>query len=706
MARSRSRWMARGVLLALIVSAMLVSLFAPGGRAVSAASPSYPIDTSDSKWGYVTEWAGDGQLYALYNSVTDTTLTMRLAQSPADGTSWSTKFTLPVSVAGEKPNYPRIASDRAGVMHMVWSDDKGNGSIRHGMFVPGAGKSPSNYNDWSFEVIAWSGKNASMSLRASDGVMVVTWDDNGLAWGRTYNGGWRNPVELTGASGSSCDNPCLLAPALTPDGSVHVLHVDAGRSVAYNRFNLDWQSLEGTTWLSSAQANHWPQIVADGNNNVHAVWSQRSGPNDSWEVYYSMRTPGGQWNPNTGRIERVSRNLNGTVHQFPTIALDGAGLVHVSWNGDDASPRQFRVYERVRGADSNPWPDYTDETRYRVYCTSGDGQHPIYGFSLTGRVHLGYVLDASGNRAWGTYYSDRTGDQTGSCGPVQPGPGPAPGPITTYPSGPGFTDWSSLGGVLTDSPAAATLNGVAYVFVKGADNALYMQSKSDNGSWSGWVNLGGVLSASPAAATANGQLSVFVKGADNALYMMSTRDGVAWSAWVNLGGVLTASPAAAGVGNRLYIFAKGADDALYVRSTTDGMYYTPWASQGGVLTAAPAAAGLNGNVVVLAKGADNALYEKHSADGANFTDWSYLGGVLTAAPAAANTDPNGNGTLYILAKGADNALYARTTTDVVSFTDWAYYGGRLAGPPTATGTFGLFYIFVRWENNELWETHR
>lgn len=704
MVTQKTWWSARGVVALFALSAMLLGLFAPNTSSVSAASPSYPIDTSDSKWGAVTEWAGDGQLYALYNTVSGGGTTLHLAQGSVDGSAWSTKFTFPVNVAGGTPNYPRIASAQNGVMHMIWSDDTGAGSIHHGMFVPGAGKSPTNYGDWSFDVVAGSGKNGSLSLRASDGIMVATWDDNGLAWGRTYNGGWGNPVELTGATGSSCNNPCLLAPALTNDGFVHVLHVDAGRSIAYNRFNLAWQNQEGTSWLSSAQANHWPQIVGDANNNVHAVWSQGSGPNGAWEVYYSMRTPGGAWNPNTNRIERVSRNLNGVVDQFPTVALDGNGLVHVAWNGDDAQVGQFRVYERVRGADSNPWPDYTDTSPYRVYCTGGDGQHALYGNSLTGRVHLAYVLDVQGNRQWGTYYSDRTGNQTGACGLPQPGPGPAPG--TTYPSGPGFTDWASQGGGLTDSPAAATLNGVAYVFVKGNDNALYVKSSADGINWSAWTNLGGVLTAAPAAATANGQLYVFVKGQDNALYIMSSRDGGSWSGWTNLGGVLTAAPAAAGVGNTLYVFVKGADNALYVKSTTDGTSFTPWSSQGGVLTAAPAAAALSGNIVVLAKGADNALYEKHSPDGVNYTDWRFLGGVLTAAPAAANDDPNGNGQLYILAKGADNALYARTTTDGVNVTDWAYYGGLLAGPPTATGTGSKFFIFVRWENNELWETHR
>src|SRR5205085_9943301 len=60
--------------------------------------------------------------------------------------------------------------------------------------------------------------------------------------------------------------------------------------------------------------------------------------------------------------------------------------------------------------------------------------------------------------------------------------------------------WTSLGGVLTSKPAAASWAPSRLdVFGRGTDNELWHKAW-DGSSWSGWQPLGGVLSSGPAAA--------------------------------------------------------------------------------------------------------------------------------------------------------------------------------------------------------------
>ncbi|HEX5501683.1 MAG TPA: immunoglobulin domain-containing protein [Thermomicrobiales bacterium] len=267
---------------------------------------------------------------------------------------------------------------------------------------------------------------------------------------------------------------------------------------------------------------------------------------------------------------------------------------------------------------------------------------------------------------------------------------------------PVWTPWASQGGILTDSPAAASLGSRVYVFAKGSDSALYVKSGDAAGNFTGWRSLGGVLTAAPAAASFNGRLYAFAKGTDNALYVTSSADGVNWTGWSSQGGILLAPPAAASATGRLFVFAMGPDKALYVKSTADGVNWTNWQSLGGILTAAPAAVGFQGRVYAFAKGSDNALYVKSSADGVNWTDWSDLGGILVAAPAAATS---GDGTtLYTFASGTGGFAYERHSPDGATWTQWQSLGGAVVGPPAAASIAnGPLFVFVRWTDNALWE---
>jgi len=86
------------------------------------------------------------------------------------------------------------------------------------------------------------------------------------------------------------------------------------------------------------------------------------------------------------------------------------------------------------------------------------------------------------------------------------------------PRGSQWSNWESLGGVLSSAPDVCSWGpGRLDGFVRGTDNALY--HKWYDGRWSDWESLGGVLTSDPSAVSwGSGRIDVFVRGSDNALY--------------------------------------------------------------------------------------------------------------------------------------------------------------------------------------------
>src|SRR6266536_3660151 len=118
----------------------------------------------------------------------------------------------------------------------------------------------------------------------------------------------------------------------------------------------------------------------------------------------------------------------------------------------------------------------------------------------------------------------------------------------------GWSDWESLGGILTSSPAASSwASGRLDVFARGTDSALW--HKWYESGWSDWESLGGTLISAPAAVSWDqGRIDVFARGTDSALWHKWYDSG--WSEWESLGGILTSSPAASSwAAGRLDVFA-------------------------------------------------------------------------------------------------------------------------------------------------------
>jgi hypothetical protein len=107
--------------------------------------------------------------------------------------------------------------------------------------------------------------------------------------------------------------------------------------------------------------------------------------------------------------------------------------------------------------------------------------------------------------------------------------------------------WSSWGEVpgngFTLSGPATTYNGNEYVFVRGTNNRIYMNA-SNGTTWSGWSEVPGhgLTPSAPAATTLylNGvpsnTLYLFVRGTNNKLYVNTFANGITWSVWSQVPG--------------------------------------------------------------------------------------------------------------------------------------------------------------------------
>jgi hypothetical protein len=218
-----------------------------------------------------------------------------------------------------------------------------------------------------------------------------------------------------------------------------------------------------------------------------------------------------------------------------------------------------------------------------------------------------------------------------------------------------WTEWESLGGVITSDPAAIGRGHRVDVFARGTDGALW--SKFWAGNWSGWYSLGGCLapgSGPSVVTTGNNTLNLFVRWCDNQLYQRYF-DGQNWGAWTPLGGGLTSDPAAVVSGGNVSVFVRGTDNQLYQGSWAClRRCFWSWTALGGVLSSGPAAASLSPNTIhVYARGTDNKLYQNYW-NGSQWTGWAGLGGsVVSSDPDAIAWD----GRLNIFVRGTDGDLW-------------------------------------------------
>jgi len=288
---------------------------------------------------------------------------------------------------------------------------------------------------------------------------------------------------------------------------------------------------------------------------------------------------------------------------------------------------------------------------------------------------------------------------------------------------------------------AQNADGRLEVFVRGSDDALWHRSQTlaNSNNWSDWNSLNGVLTSSPAVfQNADGRLEVFVRGSDDALWHIwqTAANSNNWSDWNSLSGVLANRPAVFSRANgRLNVFARSTDNALWHiwQTAPNSSNWSGWTSRGSPLDqpfkGMPAVfrnvgvrSGMpfvdEGYLEVFVRGSDNALWHKRQnpwwisilyalvaifsggpKGDYGWTSWNSLSGVLHSSPTVFQ---NADGRLEVFFGGTDNALWHKWQTAPNS-SKWSSWNS-LGGPPEVVFTDspvvfqnldGRLQVFVR-----------
>ncbi len=157
-------------------------------------------------------------------------------------------------------------------------------------------------------------------------VHVVWYDDRSGHYEIYYkvlDGSVWSPDMVLTSDGAVSAHPAI---ATGPDGSVHVVWHDRRHggqpAIYYKEHTLSGWGPDERISLADAEAIR-PSIAVDGAGDVHVVWCEA---HKGWQVRYRKRAAG-EWQ------EEVALTETPGSHAFASIAVDDVGFVHVVWQG-------------------------------------------------------------------------------------------------------------------------------------------------------------------------------------------------------------------------------------------------------------------------------------------------------------------------------------------------------------------------------------
>ena len=330
----------------------------------------------------------------------------------ASTSTWSTTEVVSTE-STDNSAYSTIAVDIKGNLHVSWFDgtDYDSSGIDYDIF----------YKHWDFSTSSWGSTEVVSTESAGDswvpdivvdveGGVYVVWHDNSniISAGADNDIFYKHRVASTGTwttteivsteSTLGSENPSL---AIDLAGDLHVAWYDntdysgAGLDgdIFYKRWDdsiSTWTTTEIVTTEGSGDS-FWPSLAVDTSGNMHITWQDNidyGGSGSDGDIFYR------RWEPSSflwTTIEVVS--AEGTdVSDYPSLALDLAGNVHIAWNDgtdyDSAGVDTDIFYKQFAGAPAAPdlsyivpnptelttvnldWNDVLGATSYHIYRSS------------------------------------------------------------------------------------------------------------------------------------------------------------------------------------------------------------------------------------------------------------------------------------------------------------------------------------------------
>jgi len=212
--------------------------------------------------------AGDG-LHAVWEEGST------LYHSTGDGNTWTEPSSIQIAEHGE---YPAMAVDRDGRPHLVWTK---------------------------------------------------LFEDRLQVFHSVWNGeSWTPPQRIRETTERS--GPPDIAIALAVGQQIHVVWADHrdGQSLIYCAESDDGIHWSDTSWILPRPTGTVPAVAVGDDGSVHVAWQDQSeSDHDLNDVYYCLRSPGGDWSQ---LAENVSHSPL-SDSQRPDLVLDTDGQVHLVW---------------------------------------------------------------------------------------------------------------------------------------------------------------------------------------------------------------------------------------------------------------------------------------------------------------------------------------------------------------------------------------
>ena len=294
----------------------------------------------------------------------------------------------------ETPSSGAVIAVVSDTIHVVWVEMVyGWPEIYHTYKAGGAG--------WSAPARLEAGTQPALSV-GPDGTVDLVWLDESVLGG-SFNAGfiryrrwsdalqmWLDGDNVAVGSLGTIGSPSV---AVGPGGEAHVVWVDSvggSPTIRYRRRS-------GTAWSSPQNVafGSEPDIAVDADGTLHMVWSGTSILGQTHDIYYRWRDPQGDWS-----LTYVLSDREGADCVNPAIAVDPAGLLHVSWR-EIAGGSQAIVYRSGYGSS---WPTASELAapsmdRVGAPAIAVDAQHLLH-LVFSSPDGLQHVVRAPATNMW------------------------------------------------------------------------------------------------------------------------------------------------------------------------------------------------------------------------------------------------------------------------------------------------------------------
>jgi hypothetical protein len=283
-------------------------------------------------------------------------------------------------------NSSKVIRDAEGKVHVAWLDADRPGTVSGVFYRRGVHDVATGAFTWDGPPVRVSPERSPaehLGLAASPGAIHFAWYAHERAWYRRLvhaGGAWRfDPIRETGATGRAGDTGPSIA--VRGDDEVHVLTYTGRYAVSKDggvRF-----AVEQVPWPPGGKKKN-PALAIDAQGNIHVVFvllarALDQGRGSYWQLWYIRREAGGRWvDPHeilTASPEWRDGGLSRDVlADWPDIAVDARGDIHVAWHGTantGAYGRDEPFYIRRPAIGRGEWGAWEPPTSLRPVNRAG-----------------------------------------------------------------------------------------------------------------------------------------------------------------------------------------------------------------------------------------------------------------------------------------------------------------------------------------------